>query len=123
MKFLLSHTTWEDLVQDQKQDRIKFLLKSAKEARKLNLSRRQAAQRMKINYATLSKLIQQHKIDWPVNGVPTGPKNIPISEYERCAKLGMNQTQTAAELGVSGPAVSAMSIKYNIKFNRKGLSK
>jgi predicted DNA-binding protein (UPF0251 family) len=123
MRFLMGPNTWEDIIHEQQRERIKFLERSAKEALKLGLTRRQAARRMKISYAVLSKLIYKYQIDWPIVHKATGPKSIPLDEYRRCAKLGMNQAEAAEELGVSGPAVSAMSNKYNIKFNRKGLGK
>lgn len=120
---IFGNETWDKMIRDHERERIKYLELSARFARKHGLSRREAAIKMKISYGVLSKLIQRYQIDWPVNGKPTGPKRIPLSEYKRCASIGMNQAETALELGVSGPAVSAISRKYNIKFDRKGLRK
>ena len=113
--------TWADLIARQEDERIKLLQDEAVKARKHKITRRHAAYNMGISYSTLSNLIYEYKIDWPVFGKSTGPKSISLDEYRRCANLGMNQTQAAEVLGVTPPAVSSISRKHNIKFNRKGI--
>lgn len=120
---LLNKTTetWADMIARQEAERIKMLEEAADKARKYRITRRQSAYNMGMSYSTLSKLISEHDIDWPVFGKATGPKSISLDEYRRCADLGMNQTQAAEVLGVTPPAVSSISRKHNIKFNRKGI--
>lgn len=112
--------SWAQMIRDQEQERIEYLERMAKYAKKNRVPRRNMAHMMNISTATLAKAIRDYQIDWPAFSIAPGRKGIPLSKYRKCAREGMSQKQTAEYLGVSGPNVSLIARNHNIKFQRHG---